>query len=214
MHNGVDARLNTASGYLTEFARLLQQVSATDQHHVDLHVDIASDRVVEHLVAARLCGNKVMLIGNGGSAAIVSHFHNDLTKAVGVRALVFNEQPLLMALANDEGYASVFERPLEVWAEPGDVLIAVSSSGASENILRAAHTALRHDMTVITLTGFEHSNPLRQLGHVNFYVPSHHYGLVEQSHSVLTHHFSDAARLSASADSDRDRIDGRELLAT
>jgi D-sedoheptulose 7-phosphate isomerase len=119
-----------------------------------------------------------------------------------------------MALANDEGYASVFERPLDVWAEPGDILIAVSSSGVSENIVRAARSALRHDMTLITLSGFEPSNPLRQSGHLNFYVPSHHYGMVEQTHSVLTHHFSDAARLSASADNGRDRIDGRELLAT
>jgi D-sedoheptulose 7-phosphate isomerase len=206
MHNGADPRLTTASGYLIEFARLLQQVSATDQQQTPIHIDVASERVVEHLIAARLCGNKVMLIGNGGSAAIVSHFHNDLTKAAGVRALVFNEQPLLMALANDEGYASVFERPLDVWA--------VSSSGVSENIVRAARSALRHDMTLITLSGFEPSNPLRQSGHLNFYVPSHHYGMVEQTHSVLTHHFSDAARLSASADNGRDRIDGRELLAT
>jgi D-sedoheptulose 7-phosphate isomerase len=180
-------------GYLAEFHRVLQQVAATDDQQVVIDVDAAAERAVRLILDARSRGNKVLLIGNGGSAAIVSHLHNDLTKAVGVRTLVFNEQPLLTALANDEGYANVFARPIALWADRGDVLIAISSSGSSENIVRGAHSALDAGATLITLSGFHSANPLRALGHLNFYVPSNHYGLVEQAHSVLTHYLSDAA---------------------
>jgi D-sedoheptulose 7-phosphate isomerase len=182
----------SATGYLAQFARLLENVSATDQLQSGLDLDDAANRVVHAIVWARRQRRKVLLIGNGGSAAIVSHLHNDLSKAAGVRALVFNEQPLLTAIANDEGYDNIFAHPIELWADPGDVLIAVSSSGASTNIIAGAEAALAAGASVITLSGFLTSNPLRQRGHVNFYVPGIDYGLVEQTHSVLTHYFSDA----------------------
>jgi len=208
---GGDVNTLSLSGYLTEFTRLLRAVSVTDGEQVGIQVDSAADRVVQLILTARARGNKVMLIGNGGSAAIVSHFHNDLSKAVGVRTLVFNELPLMTALANDEGYARVFDRPIAMWADPGDMLIAISSSGSSENIVRGATGALAAGATLITLSGFQSNNPLRALGQVNFYIPSDHYGMVEQVHSVLTHYFSDAAALEANRNVPRVKRDG--LLA-
>jgi D-sedoheptulose 7-phosphate isomerase len=121
-------------------------------------------------------------MGNGGSAAIVSHVHNDLCKAVGVRAVVFDDTPLLTALANDEGYHEVFRRPLELWADRGDLLIAVSSSGESENIVSAAASAKQKGCTLLTFTGFKPTNRLRQIGDFNIYVPAAHYGYVEIAH--------------------------------
>jgi D-sedoheptulose 7-phosphate isomerase len=134
-----------------------------------------------------------MLAGNGGSAALVSHMQNDLCKAIGVRALVFNEQPLLMALANDHGYGCVFERPIELWAEPSDLVVTVSSSGKSENILRAVRASVARGCQVITFSGFSPDNPLRQMGDLNFYVRSDVYGYVETAHAVLTHYMTDQA---------------------
>jgi D-sedoheptulose 7-phosphate isomerase len=128
-----------------------------------------------------------MLIGNGGSAAIVSHVQNDLCKQAGIRALVFTEPPLLTALGNDCGYDSVFELPVELWASSGDLLIAVSSSGRSENILRAVHAATLQGCQIVTLSGFQADNPLRCMGDVNFYVPAHTYGFVESAHMALAH---------------------------
>jgi len=139
---------------------------------------------------------KVMLIGNGGSAAIVSHMHNDLCMSVGVRAVVFHELPLLTALTNDHGYECVFARPLELWADPGDVLFAFSSGGRSTNILGAVRAALARDCQVITLSGFKPDNPLRGMGLLNFYVPSQSYGYVETAHSALAHFLTDSAALS------------------
>ena len=134
-----------------------------------------------------------MIVGNGGSAAIASHIHNDLCKSVGMRALVFNETPLLTAFSNDLSYAVAFENLVNLWADNGDMLIAISSSGKSENIIRAAKAALVKGCAVITLSGFNNDNPLRQIGQMNYYVPSGEYGYVELIHSILTHYISDAA---------------------
>ena len=137
-----------------------------------------------------------MLIGNGGSAAIASHMQNDLCKAVGVRAMVFNEPSLLTALSNDHGYGCVFERPTELWADNGDLLLAISSSGQSENILRAVRASVAQGCQVITFSGFGADNPLRRMGHLNFYVPSQVYGYVELVHSTLAHFLTDCAMKS------------------
>ena len=137
-----------------------------------------------------------MIIGNGGSAAIASHMHNDLCKAVGIRAIIFNEPSLLTALSNDHGYGCVFERPIELWADSGDLLLAISSSGQSENILRAVRASLAPGCQVITLSGFKSDNPLRGMGHLNFYVPAQDYGLVELVHSGLTHFLTDRSMTS------------------
>ena len=110
-----------------------------------------------------------------------------------MRALVFNETPLLTAFSNDLSYAVAFENLVNLWADNGDMLIAISSSGKSENIIRAAKAALVKGCAVITLSGFNNDNPLRQIGQMNYYVPSGEYGYVELIHSILTHYISDAA---------------------
>ena len=102
--------------------------------------------------------------------------------------------PLLSALSNDLSYAEAFEVLVDLWAEEGDVLIAISSSGQSENIIRAADAGKKKGCSVITLSGFKSNNPLRNRGVINFYVPVEHYGFVELGHSILTHYLSDAAK--------------------
>lgn len=136
---------------------------------------------------------KIMVIGNGGSAAIASHLQNDLCKAVGAKTMVFNEPPLLTALSNDHGYESVFERPVRLWADIDDLLIAISSSGESTNIIRAVHAAKDKGCNIIGFSGFKSSNTLRRLGNVNFYIASESYGEVEVSHLALTHYLTDHA---------------------
>ena len=143
----------------------------------------------------------IMVIGNGGSAAIASHFHNDLCHAVGVRAMVFNDSSQLTALSNDHGYPSVFERPIKLWAGSGDLLVAISSSGKSENILRAVEAARTRGCGVITFSGFRSDNPLRKLGDLNFYVSSESYGEVEVSHMALTHFLTDSGMAARSQQS-------------
>lgn len=189
----------TATEYFNVLSELQRSVEATDHQGV-LSLDEGAKRAVELILAVRAASGKVMLIGNGGSAAIASHMQMDLCNAADVRALVFNEPPLLTALSNDHGYGSVFERPVELWATPGDLLLAISSSGRSENILRGVRKSAERRCEVITLSGFGADNPLRRMGAINFYVPSRIYGHVEVIHSALAHFLTDCA-MTARGDS-------------
>lgn len=89
----------------------------------------------------------------------------------------------------------VFERQVEWWAAPGDVLIAISSSGKSENILRAVAAAHARGCKTITMSGFGADNPLRKSGYLNFYVASPYYGYVELAHAALASYLTDCAVL-------------------
>ena len=132
---------------------------------------------------------KVIFIGNGGSAAIASHLSVDYWKNGGMRAIAFNDTSLLTCIGNDYGYPFVFEKPIEMFADEGDVLIAISSSGKSDNILNGAKMARKMKCPVITMSGFKSDNPLRSLGDLNFYVPAPTgaYGFVEIAHLTLCH---------------------------
>jgi D-sedoheptulose 7-phosphate isomerase len=182
-----------ASGYLAQLHRILCDTVVTDGDGVAMGLDQGGQAAVDILLRARAMQEMVALVGNGGSAAIAAHMHNDLCCAVGIRAISFTDAPLLTALSNDHGYEQAFERPLRMWAGIGGVLVGVSSSGKSENILRAAQVAREHGMKVITMSGFSPDNPLRRLGNLNFHVASESYGYVELAHSVLAHYLTDAA---------------------
>ena len=185
-----------ATAYFQELSEILLNLQVTDREDVALSIDQGADEAVETILAIKEASRKVMLIGNGGSAAVVSHMQNDLCKAVGARAIVFNEPPLMTALSNDDGYECVFERLVDLWASTGDLLIAVSSSGQSENILRAVRAATRKKCHIITCSGFDAANPLRRMGDVNFYAASGIYGFVEITHAALAHLLTDKAKMS------------------
>jgi D-sedoheptulose 7-phosphate isomerase len=140
------------------------------------------------LIARRaMAGNKLLFIGNGASAAISSHMATDFWKNGGIRALAFNDGILLTCMGNDYGYEQVFANPIQMFADQGDVLIAISSSGQSPNILLGAQAARQKGCQVITLSGFKPDNPLRSQGDYNFYVPSPTYGPVEILHHSICH---------------------------
>jgi D-sedoheptulose 7-phosphate isomerase len=183
------------SEYFQTLAELLLSIEVTDKPGISLSLVKGAEQAVQMVLDVKTSSQKVLLVGNGGSSAIVSHVQNDLCKTVGVRAMTFTEQPLLTALANDEGYGSVFEWPIELWAEPGDLLVAVSSSGQSENIVRALAAAKKNECQVITFSGFNPDNPSRRSGDLNFYVPSHVYGFVETAHTALAHYLTNMAAL-------------------
>lgn len=129
----------------------------------------------------------VYVIGNGGSAGIASHFSNDLMKALKIPSQTLFDSNLMTCLSNDIGYENVFSYPLERLLKPNDLLVSISSSGKSPNIIKAAEVALEKDIPLITLSGFLYNNPLRQLGRLNFWVDQSDYGLVETSHFFLLH---------------------------
>jgi D-sedoheptulose 7-phosphate isomerase len=145
------------------------------------------DYVVAEVKAARSAGSRVFFIGNGGSAGIASHMAADWTKNGNFSALALNDPCALTCISNDIGYDDVFVQQLIRHGRKGDVLFAISSSGMSENIIRAAKWAVAEALFVVTLSGFRKDNNLRGVGHVNFYVPSDAYGMVEISHLSICH---------------------------
>lgn len=132
-------------------------------------------------------GNKIIFIGNGGSAGISSHLAIDFSKNGGLRALAFNDASALTCLGNDLGYENVFAKQIEFHGRPGDLLIGISSSGRSSNILNAVKMARSRDIKVVTFSGFTPDNALRGVGDVNFFVASKEYGFVEVAHLALCH---------------------------
>jgi len=129
----------------------------------------------------------VYLIGNGGSAGIASHFCTDFLRTLGIAAATFSDATTLTCFGNDFGYENVYKMPLERNLKSNDLLIAISSSGKSENILAATKVAKEKKVTTITLSGFDSNNPLSKMGDLNFWLDSHDYGLVETGHFFLLH---------------------------
>jgi len=144
------------------------------------------------LKGRRLIDAQLFFIGNGGSAAIASHMAIDFMNKGRFDARCLNDPAALTCLANDYGYKTVFEMQLGRSLKPNDVLVAISSSGQSENILAAAKSA-KMVTDVVTLTGFRFDNPLRQIGTHNFWVPSNNYGIVETAHLGILHALLEAA---------------------
>lgn len=136
-------------------------------------------------------GNKLMFIGNGGSAGISSHCAIDYSKNGGIRSTAFNDGAALTCLGNDLGYENVFAKQVDLHARKGDLLIAISSSGKSMNILKAVDVARERGCEVYTFSGFSADNPLRTFGDLNFYVDSMEYGFVEITHLALIHSILD-----------------------
>jgi D-sedoheptulose 7-phosphate isomerase len=178
--------------YLNRMNAALLGTKTTDQAGISLTVDDGANEAISFIRTATRQGGKILLVGNGGSAAVASHMQNDFSKASNLQALVFTEQPLLTAYANDDGYESAYESMAKLWAGPNDILLAISSSGSSQNILRTCNAVREAGGRVITFSGFAPDNPLRSLGDVNFYVDSDSYGIVETSHAALGHYLTDS----------------------
>lgn len=146
------------------------------------------ERFIELIKEAQVKNLGVWWVGNGGSNAICAHLSQDLMNKLGVRSQAFSDTSLLTCMANDFGYAQVFARPLETLARTGDILIAISSSGNSQNILEAVGVAHQKRMRVVGVSGFKPDNALRQLPtDVSFYLPTHLYGTAEVGHEALLH---------------------------
>ena len=145
---------------------------------------------------AHQAGCKVIFIGNGGSAAICSHLAIDYTKNGGIRSVAFNDAATLTCLANDYGYYSAFARQIEYYSQPKDVVVCISSSGKSKNILEAAAEAMTRDIKLVTFSGMAPGNPLSAMGDINFYVPAGDYGLVEITHLALLHSITSVHNLT------------------
>ena len=166
---------NFIKKYTDDFIKL---INATDE---------VSDNLItlkENLIKLREKDSKVICQGNGGSAAIASHFSVDLTKNAKVRSINFNEPDLITCFANDYGYENWLAKALEFYCDNEDIVILISSSGKSQNIINACKFCIQKEINVVTFTGMAENNELKKLNKtgVNFHVNSKAYNLIENTH--------------------------------
>ena len=151
--------------------------SCTYEDGIKIIVDIFTDK--------KRSGAKVYFIGNGGSAAIASHMTADFMKNGGMNTVSLCDNAVTTCMGNDYGYEYVFSKPLSFLANSGDLLVAISSSGKSQNIINSIEVAVEKGVDVVSLTGFDDDNPARDMADVSVYVPSHKYGIVESIHNLI-----------------------------
>jgi len=182
---------NNIKQRITRLKSILDSVVSTDINGREYTLDKAIEKSVSRIISIAGNNGKLILIGNGASASIASHIAVDFWKNAGIPAVSFNDAALLTCISNDYGYEHVFEKPVEMFAKKKDLLVAISSSGKSENIIKAVNAAKAKGVVVLTLSGFKKDNPLRSLGDINFYVPVNEYGYVEVMHHFICHCFVD-----------------------
>ncbi|EFL50880.1 putative phosphoheptose isomerase [Solidesulfovibrio fructosivorans JJ]] len=135
----------------------------------------------------RLTGKTIYFVGNGASAAMASHMAADFSKNCACRAMAFNDIALMTAISNDINYTECFSVPLMRFANSGDMLVTVSSSGNSPNVISAINAAKNLDLVIVTVSGMSEENLSRKLGDLNFWIPADSYGQAEAGHQALLH---------------------------
>ena len=145
--------------------------------------------IAESLIQAKIkSGSSVWWVGNGGSAAMCSHLSQDMLNKLGARSMVLGDASLMTCMANDFGYENVYYKPLKTLAKSGDLLIAISSSGDSENIISCSKMALETGIDLISLSGLHENNRLWSMeSDLSFFVTSNLYGIVEVAHEAILH---------------------------
>lgn len=178
---------NYYKNYLNAHDTALAGLEITDHGGAALGHDAGFDGLCELSRSIQSAGRKQYLVGNGASAAFANHMALDWTKNGGVPSHAFANSALLTAMGNDLGYEEAFSAPLSWYAKSGDLLITISSSGNSANIIKTIEIARSKGMSVVTLSGLKPDNKSRQLGDLNLYIPAKTYGIVECAHQVLLH---------------------------
>lgn len=166
--------------YLKAYRSIVYSINDLDGNDEKFMAEIMS--LLRIVKIKRQC---VYFIGNGGSAGIAIHMTSDYLKNGGIRTRSMFDPSTITCLGNDFGYEHIFSKQLELVANEGDVLVAISSSGNSPNILNAIRVAKEKKCKVVTFSGFRADNKLRQMGDINVYVPIEEYGIVESIHNMI-----------------------------
>ena len=170
--------------YINKLIFLLQKIEMSAYKPLGSY-DEGIEIMLDLLRKCKKYRNALFICGNGGSAGIAQHMTGDFLKNGGFRTFSMYGQSTITCISNDLSYEYVFCKQLELLANKDDLLIAISSSGNSENIIKAVKTMKKIGGKVITFSGFKSDNKLKTLGDINVYVPVEHYGMVESIHNLI-----------------------------
>ena len=177
--------------YLKDMTETLGAITVTDQDGVTLDTDEGFARLAGWVRTCATGRCRVYFVGNGASASMACHFSTDLAKNSCAPTEVFTDPSLITATGNDMGYDETFAYPLKQRMAPGEVLIAISSSGNSPNTVKAMATARELGGRSVSFTAMKPDNTMRAMGDLNFFVPTTTYGMAESAHAVMLHHLID-----------------------
>ncbi len=183
--------MNSWNSDCSAFCSILQNIVFTNLQGEMKHADCGFKDWLVKTLFLKDEKRSIFFIGNGASATMASHFAADICKNVRIRTQVFTDSALITAISNDNSYSEVYSLPISHYAEPGDMLVAISSSGNSPNIVQGVEAALGKGLEVVTLSGMGETNRIRAMGHLNIYVPANTYGLVETAHAAILHYWTD-----------------------
>jgi D-sedoheptulose 7-phosphate isomerase len=170
---------------------LLANVAFTDAGQRPVDPEEGFRRWTDDALQLRARHQTIFLVGNGASASMASHFAADLAKNGHVHTEVFTDLSLITAISNDMGYEHVYAEPLRRRGRKGDMLVAISSSGRSPNILAAVTVAREAGLEIVSLSAMSPDNPLRRGGDLNIHLPCRSYGEAETGHAAILHHWMD-----------------------
>ena len=191
MNNKIDKIFNN-SYHVRDFSKLYFEYLSSIINNISL---LAIEQFVELLLEAREKGSTIFFIGNGGSASTASHFANDI--GIGTKAYyekpfrvvsLCDNQAIITAIANDDGYENIFSKQLEVLLKEGDLVVAISASGNSVNLINAFDVAKKKKAITVAITAFN-GGKLKDLSDMSIHVPTDlgEYGPAEDAHMILDH---------------------------
>lgn len=170
-----------------------------------ISIEEAFELLMQEWVRVRSAGKRVWWVGNGGSAALCSHLSQDMMNKLSIKSQTLNDPSLITCMANDFGYQNVYSKPLNILMDEGDMLIAISSSGQSKNILDCVALAHQKNARVVSVSGFSQTNQLWNAGaFLSFYLPSTLYGVTEVGHEALIHAAIESLWMREKADASAD----------
>ena len=188
--------MSYSADYFKKIHDALSVMTVTDKSGEKIEIDSAlqiwteKNRAVQHEKKGF-----IFFCGNGASASMAEHMSHDYFQNAEINTITCSEVSHITAIGNDIGYENVFSYRAKRILSEKDMLVAVSSSGNSPNIVRAIEAADGNGAFIVTLSGMKPDNKIRKMGHLNFYVPLSTYGEVESAHAVLLHcaldHFLD-----------------------
>lgn len=183
--------LGNLNKYFDEINTNSKKISITDNKGNNLNEDKAYQMIYKQLYQMQKECGVLHFIGNGASASIASHFGLDYFKAGEIRTNTFNDLSALTAFGNDISFEEVFSFPISRTLKEIDMLIAVSSSGNSPNIVKGLQAAKEQGSFLLTLSGMNFDNKIRTMGDINMYFPEMDYGPTECAHTIMLHHILD-----------------------
>ncbi len=176
--------------WLDKLHRVLENIEVTSNDG-ELEWEVAFMDLLYKTEEIKNRHGQIFLIGNGASSAMASHIAADLCKNAHISTRCFSDAALLTALANDCGVEFMFADPIRRQGNANDMLVCISSSGESPNIIQAVKQARELGMLVVTLSGMKPGNNLRRMGDLNFYAPAETYGFAETAHAAILHYWVD-----------------------